>query len=69
MTIVIGIIGALGGFIMGQMILYFLLRHKSNEELLTDKSLKLKFGLLNWACAALGAYAFIQTYQHYFGVS
>lgn len=67
MIVVIGIIGALGGFIMGQMILYFALRHKSNEALLHDTSLRLKFGLLNWACAVLGAYAFIEMYQYYFG--
>ncbi len=64
-----GILGFFGGFIFGIMVLHFLLRHKSREELLSDQSLKWKFGLLNWGLAALGAYAFVYMYQLYFGVS
>jgi len=60
---VIGVIGFIGGFLFGQMVLYFLLRHKTNEELLHDKGLKLKYGLINWACAGLGAYSFVQMFQ------
>lgn len=62
----VGIMGFVGGFIAGQMILYFLLRHKSNKELLQDPHLKLKYGLLNWGMAALGAYSFVKMYQFYF---
>lgn len=61
-----GIVGFIGGFVLGQMILFFLLRHKTNEELLNDKYLKLKFGLLNWGCAALGAYSMVRMYKFYF---
>jgi len=66
MIYVIGIIGFIGGFIFGQMVLYFLLRHKTNEELLNDRMLKLKYGLIGWGCAVLGAYSFVQTYLYYF---
>lgn len=61
-----GTIGFIGGFVLGQAILFFILRHKSNEELLNDKHLKLKFGLLNWGLAILGCYSFIESYKLYF---
>lgn len=66
MIYVMGILGFVGGFILGQMVLYFLLRHKSNEELLNDKMLKLKYGLVGWGCAAFGAYSFMEMYKVYF---
>ncbi|MCB9983809.1 MAG: hypothetical protein H6861_09100 [Rhodospirillales bacterium] len=65
----VGIVGFIGGFIFGQMVLYFLLRHKTNEELLNDRWLKIKYGLLGWGCAALGAYSFVEIYKQYFPVS
>lgn len=61
----IGILGFIAGFIAGQMLLYFMLRHKSREELLNDPYIKWKYGLLNWGVAALGAYAFVKVYQEY----
>lgn len=61
-----GIAGFIGGFLCGQMILYFLLRHKSNEELMSDRLLKFKYGLVGWGCAAMGAYAFVEMYKVYF---
>lgn len=67
MVYVVGFIGFIGGFIFGQMLLYFLLRHKSREQLLQDKSLKWKFGLLNWGAAIAGAWAAVETYRLYFG--
>ena len=63
MIYVMGVLGFFGGFIVGQMILYFLLRHKSNKELLEDKGLKLKYGLVGWGCAALGAYGLMKLYE------
>ena len=65
MVYLFGVIGFFVGFAFGLMLLYVLLRHRSNRELLTDDSLKLKFGLLNWALAALGAYLFVQLYHQY----
>ena len=67
MVYVVGVIGFIGGFIVGQMVLHFFLRNKSREELLHDKSLKWKYGLINWGLAILGCYSFISMYQYYFG--
>ncbi|HRQ60655.1 MAG TPA: hypothetical protein PLO23_03955 [Alphaproteobacteria bacterium] len=61
MIYIMGSIGFLGGFGVGQMVLYFLLRHKTKDELLTDPALK-KYGLLNWAFAVLGAWLVVQSY-------
>ncbi|MCD8571064.1 MAG: hypothetical protein LRY76_06015 [Alphaproteobacteria bacterium] len=58
-----GIIGFLGGFAVGQMVLFFLLRHKTREELLSDKSLKWKYGTINWAFAILGAWFMVESYH------
>lgn len=69
MVYVIGIIGFIAGFAMGQLILHFLLRHKSREELLEDSGLKWTYGLLNWGFAALGAYSFVQLYKEYLALS
>jgi energy-converting hydrogenase Eha subunit G len=66
MIYLVGIGGFVGGFIAGQMILFFLLRYRTNRELLEDKALKLKYGLVNWACAGLGAYGLVQMYRFYF---
>lgn len=66
MVYVAGIIGFIGGFFAGQMLLYFMLRHRSREDLLNDKSLKWKYGLINWGVAALGAYSFAEAYKLYF---
>ncbi len=66
MLYLVGIIGFVGGFIFGQMVIYFLLRHKSREELLEDKRLKWKYGTLNWVIAGMSTYFFILTYKQYF---
>ena len=66
MVYLIGVLGFVGGFILGQMLLSFLLRHKTRDELLNDKHLKWKYGTMNWLCAILGAYSFISMYEQYF---
>lgn len=66
MVYLVGIVGLIGGFMAGQMLLYFMLRHKSREDLLNDRLLKWKYGTLNWLVAALGAYSFVSIYQRYF---
>ena len=68
MIYAVGVLGFIGGFIFGQMVLYFLLRHKTNEELLNDRLLRFKYGLIGWLCAGLGAYSFIEMYKYYFPV-
>lgn len=67
MVYVMGAIGFVMGFVFGQMLLYFLLRHRARQDLLNDKSLKWKYGIINWACAAAGAYGMIELYRLYYG--
>ncbi len=66
MVYLVGTIGFIGGFAAGQMLLYFMLRHKTKEELLNDRFLKWKYGILNWLIAALGASSFMSMYERYF---
>lgn len=65
MVYLFGISGFVIGFMVGLLVIHFLLRHKSKRELLEDDSLKWKFGLLNWGLAILGCYVFIQMYEEY----
>lgn len=66
MVYVVGVIGFIGGFCAGQMMLLFLLRHKTTEQLKTDPTLKI-YGFLNWIVAGLGTAAFVGIYRIYFG--
>lgn len=66
MDIAVGVFGFICGFCAGQMLLFFMLRHKTTEEIRSDKSLRI-FGVINWGIAILGAYAFVILYQKYFG--
>ncbi len=61
-----GSAGFVGGFSFGQMVLWFLLRHKSTEELLHNKNLRLQYGIMCWGIAVLGAWAFVEMYKVYF---
>lgn len=65
----IGIAGFIAGFLAGQMLLYFMLRHKTKEELLGDRYLKWKYGGLNWLVALLGAYGAVELYYQYLALS
>ena len=66
MVYVAGVIGFIGGFIAGQMLLLFLLRDVSKEDLLNDPYIKVKYGIMNWIIAILGCYSTILMYQRYF---
>ncbi len=66
MVYVVGTIGFIGGFLAGQVLLAALLKNRTSEELLNDKSLRWKYGIINWAIAALGAYSFVFLYNYYF---
>jgi uncharacterized protein YneF (UPF0154 family) len=66
MVYVIGVIGFVVGFGVGQMVLMFLLRHKTNEDLKTDPRLKV-YGLLNWLVAGLGVIVMVGLYNQYYG--
>lgn len=66
MVYLAGIAGFIGGFVFGQMLLHFMLRHRTREELLKDPTLKI-YGLVNWIVAGVGAYSFVFMYKQYFG--
>jgi len=66
MVYVAGIIGFIGGFVAGQMLLLFLLRNVSKEDLLNDPYIKMKYGILNWVIAIMGSYSTVWMYQRYF---
>lgn len=66
MVYAVGVLGFICGFLAGQMLLAFILRHRSNQELMSDASLKI-YGLLNWVVAGGGAFAFVMIYRQYYG--
>ncbi len=63
---VVGILGLIAGFALGQVILLRLLKDKTRQELLTNKSLHWQYGLLNWLIAAITSYASITAFRMYF---
>ncbi len=66
MIYVVGIIGFIAGFALGLKILGYLLKDRSQEDLLQDKSLRMTYGLLAWAIAGLTAFCAIHAYKMYF---
>jgi ABC-type antimicrobial peptide transport system permease subunit len=66
MVYIAGICGLIMGFFAGQIILLYLLRGRSNSEILNNKSIKWTYGLLNWGIALAGAYAGVTLYKIYF---
>lgn len=66
MVYVIGLLGFIGGFLAGQFILLKMLKDRSKDDLMNNKSLHVTFGLLNWAIAGIGAYLCVTLYQIYF---
>ena len=66
MIYIVGIIGFISGFVLGQFILMGLLKDKSNEELLKNKKLKFVYGSLNWTVAIIVCVSAIRIYQFYF---
>lgn len=66
MVYLVGTLGFISGFMLGQLILLRLLRGYSNDELMSDKSLRWKYGLLNWLVALLSAASAVWLYDRYF---
>ena len=69
MVYLIGFGGFVSGFCVGQMVLAWLLRERSKQEILDlmkDGHARLKYGMLNWAMAAMGAFTFVETYRRWF---
>ena len=61
-----GTVGFIGGFILGLMLLSFLLRNVSKEDLVNDPYIKWKYGILNWVIAIFGAYVGVSIYERIF---
>lgn len=66
MIYVIGTIGFISGFFLGQLLLLRILRNVPKDELLENKSLHWKYGLLNWLIAILTAASAVWLYNHHF---
>jgi hypothetical protein len=65
MVYLVGLGGLIGGFMAGQLLLLFLLRHRSRRDLLTDRSIRWTYGLVNWAVAGLGVWLAVSLYNRY----
>ncbi len=66
MSWIVGIFGFFLGFAAGQMILMRLLRDRSREELLNDRTLRWKYGTFNWLMAAGTCLLALALYRYYF---
>ena len=64
MVWVVGSIGFVLGFLMGQVIMISALKDKSDEELKFNKSLQRKWGLFNWALAIIWAWGAVYIFNH-----
>lgn len=65
MIYIFGTVGFVGGFVLGQFVLALMLRGRSREELLTDKGLRWKYGVLNWLIALLSAASAVWLYDRF----
>jgi uncharacterized membrane protein YfcA len=66
MVYVLSVIGFIGGFALGLFFIQLFLKNKSNEELLKDRGLKWKFGLIPWIGAIIGAYSMMVICTEFF---
>ncbi len=66
MIYVVGFLGFLCGFALGQLLLLRLLKNRSQEDLVNDKSLRWTYGVFNWLVAVLACWASVVMYNQYF---
>lgn len=66
MVYLVSIVGFILGFLAGQKMLLHMLRDYSNKELLENKALRWKFGMLNWFMAMFGALCSLWVYNNLF---
>ncbi len=66
MVYVFGLIGFVCGFVLGQIIIAYLLRGVKTEDLLNDKLLRFKYGTFNWGIAFVSGYGAVLIYQQWF---
>ncbi|AGH97049.1 hypothetical protein [Micavibrio aeruginosavorus] len=62
----IGVAGFIGGFVLGLIALRYILKDRSKDDLLQDKSLRL-YGAITWLLAALGGAVAMACYTHFVG--
>ena len=61
-----GFLGVLCGFLVGQAVLMWILRGKSREnilEMLKNRDLKFRYGMINWFFALLGLVLFVLAFK------
>ncbi|MEM6780678.1 MAG: hypothetical protein AAF569_02320 [Pseudomonadota bacterium] len=66
MVYLIGILGFIGGFILGVMLIGIFLKSRSKQELMENKSIRWTYGVFVWFVAGLTAWAAVTTYNQYF---
>ncbi|MCM2343166.1 MAG: hypothetical protein NDJ24_01235 [Alphaproteobacteria bacterium] len=66
MVYVVAIVGFIAGFALALQIVGYLLRDRPRDELLTNRGLRMTYGLLAWAIAALTSYCAIAVFRFYF---
>ncbi len=67
MIYVVGFVGLISGFALGMMVIARLLKNVSKDDLVHDRSIRWRYGILTWLFAGLGAYSFVKMYEYYFG--
>ncbi len=66
MVYLFGVLGFIGGFMAGLLVINIFLRGISNTELVSNKSLRWTYGVAVWIFAGLGIYAGLWMHARYF---
>lgn len=66
MTTIIGIAGFIGGFALGLLLAGYMLRRRSREDLVKNKTLRWTYGLAVWVFGAAGSWGALEVYKTYF---
>lgn len=66
MDYIVGLIGLVAGFVLGQIVLMVMLRDLPNEALLDNPKRHWKYAMLNWAFAIAGMASAIYLYDEIF---
>ena len=67
MVYVVGTVGFILGFIAGQMLLLRLLKDVPQKDLIEDKTIRWKYGILNWIVAGIASYGLVMAYRILYG--
>lgn len=65
MVYLFGVLGFIGGFMAGLILINVFLQNVSREKLMTDKSLRWTYGFAVWLIAGFGAYIGILLHGRY----